>query len=377
MQDTFDKYLPWFILREIPHVGNALIKRLVDHLGSARRVLTASSKELTAIDRVGERTARQILAHKKVLDVAKKELERTLSSGANIIALSDQKYPLLLRAIPDPPPVLTYFGEPDNQAPSISIVGSRQSTRYGENTARKLAFDLSSSGFQIVSGMARGIDTMAHKGALEAGKKTIAVMGSGLNKIYPKENLPLFKQIRSTGTVYSEFKVDTHPAPANFPVRNRIIAGLSCGTIVVEAARKSGSLITARLAAEYNREVFSIPGSIFSAKSQGAHALLKQGAKLVENQTDVIEELGHFVHCQDAKRPATAVPQSRQHLSSDHCTTHQIMDYLDPYPVHIDTLIQKSGMDSASVASQLLDLELTGKINRHKGNYYSISEDYH
>jgi len=218
---------------------------------------------------------------------------------------------------------------------------------------------------------------MAHKGALRANGKTIAVLGSGLKKIYPKENESLFHEIAETGTIFSEFKVNADPIPGHFPVRNRIIAGLSCGSIVVEAAKRSGSLITARLASEYNREVFAVPGSIKSRKSEGTHSLLKQGAKLVETEMDIIDELHHFIH---EKKEALISPLKNQesgfHLGSSQ-DRPRILNFLEPYPVHIDIIIEKSGMKSSDVSSQLLDLELEGLVNRHSGNCYSISEDYH
>jgi len=219
---------------------------------------------------------------------------------------------------------------------------------------------------------------MAHRGALKAKGKTIAVLGSGLNKIYPRENTSLFHSIAETGTVFSEFKVNTKPLPTNFPIRNRIIAGLSCGTIVVEAAKRSGSLITARLATEYNREVFAVPGSIKSKKSEGTHALLKQGAKLVETEMDIIDELHHFIH--EKKENLTPRPLQKQkppHYKSGKQNKSFIIEFLEPYPVHLDVLIEKSGMPSSQVTSQLLDLEFEGRVNRHQGNYYSISEEDH
>lgn len=377
MHHSFDTYLSWFILREIPFIGNGLYKSLIDHLGSAQNVLRASRNQLLLINKIGPKIIHGILNHKPYMDSAKKELEMVLKNKYKISILTDSDYPALLSKIPDPPPILTYLGTLDNQSPCLSIIGSRTATRYGLSSAQNLSSRLSKKGFQIVSGLARGIDSMAHKGALKANKKTIAVMGSGLNKIYPRENKKLFHDIAQTGTVYSEFRINTDPIPSNFPIRNRIIAGLSCGTLVVEAAKRSGSLITARLAGEYNREVFAVPGSIASLKSQGTHSLLKQGAKLVEDEMDIIDELGQFIHVKNEvphpKKEQTDCISQNNTCKND---SNHIIHFLEPYPVHIDLLIQKSAMNSAKVASQLLDLELSGQATHHQGNYYSISEDY-
>ncbi|MCP4672718.1 MAG: DNA-protecting protein DprA, partial [Desulfobacula sp.] len=311
--------------------------------------------------------------HKNFLDAAKKELELVLKKNIGIVTIIDPLYPLLLKEIPDPPPFLTYLGTLDNTAPDISVVGSRNATSYGLSTSENLSYNLSKKGFQIVSGLARGIDSMAHKGALRANGKTIAVMGSGLNKIYPRENKHLFCDIAAKGAVFSEFKVNTDPFPQNFPIRNRIIAGLSCGSIIVEAAQRSGSLITARLANEYNREVFAVPGSIKSKKSQGTHFLLKQGAKLVENEMDIIDELHQFIHLKTCDNDSSL----QNKTDNSKLDKYKIINFLEPYPVHIDVLIEKSKINPSKVISQLLDLELEGRVIRQKGDYYSIPEEYH
>ena len=376
MQNFFEKYLPWFILKEIPSIGNTLYKKLIDRFQSPETVLKASEAELESMGKMPSKTLYGILHHKMFMEQAKIELEQIFKNHVHIVTLNDSFYPALLRRIQDPPPFLTYRRTLDNESPCLSIVGSRTATSYGLSTAENLSFKLASKGFQIVSGLARGIDAMAHKGALRAKGKTIAVLGSGLKKIYPKENESLFHEIAETGTVFSEFKVNADPVPGHFPVRNRIIAGLSCGSIVVEAAKRSGSLITARLACEYNREVFAVPGSIKSRKSEGTHSLLKQGAKLVETEMDIIDELYHFIH----EKKLTPIPLENQESVS--CPGRfqdrpRILNFLEPYPVHIDIIIEKSGMNSSDVASQLLDLELEGLVIRHQGNCYSISEDYH
>ncbi len=374
MNNSFEKYLPWFILREIPLLGNSVCKKLIFELKTPVNILKASRNRLKSIDKISGKVIDGIVNHKKFQDAAKKELELVLNKNIGIITIIDPLYPPLLKEIPDPPPFLTYLGQLDNTAPDISIVGSRNATSYGLSTAQNLSYNLSKKGFQIVSGLARGIDAMAHKGALKANGKTIAVMGSGLNKIYPRENKYLFNDIAAKGTIFSEFKVNTDPFPQNFPIRNRIIAGLSCGSIIVEAAQRSGSLITARLANEYNREVFAVPGSIKSKKSQGTHFLLKQGAKLVENEMDIIDELHQFIHVKTCDNDSSLQQTNTDKYKSD---KYKIIKFLEPYPVHIDVLIEKSKIESSKVTSQLLDLELEGRVTRQQGDYYSIPEEYH
>jgi len=376
MQDSFEKYLPWFILKEIPFLGNAIYTRLIDRFQSPEVILTASEAELGSVEKISTKIIHGIIHHKIYVDKAKIELEQIFKNNIKIVTIMDSFYPVLLKQIPDPPLLLTYYGTLDSESPCVSIIGSRTATSYGLSTAENLSFKLSLKGFQIVSGLARGIDAMAHKGALRAKGKTIAVLGSGLKKIYPKENESLFHEIAESGTVFSEFKVDADPMPGHFPVRNRIIAGLSCGSIIVEAARRSGSLITARLAAEYNREVFAVPGSIKSRNSEGTHSLLKQGAKLVETEIDIIDELYHFIHKKNVA-PVSSENQEVNRYLNDLKDRPRILNFLEPYPVHIDIIIEKSGMKSSDVASQLLDLELEGLVTRHSGNCYSISEDYH
>jgi len=355
-----------------------MYKKLIDQFGSPENILKAPETQLRRVDKISSKIIKGITNHNVFQDEAKKELDLILNNHIKIVTLTDADYPVLLKQIPDPPPFLTYLGKLDNSAPCISIIGSRNATSYGLSTSENLSYNLAQRGFQVVSGLARGIDAMAHKGALKANKKTIAVLGSGLKKMYPRENYSLFQSIAEKGVVFSEFKVNTDPFPSNFPIRNRIIAGLSCGSIVVEAAQRSGSLITARLAGEYNREVFAVPGNIKSKKSAGTHSLLKQGARLVENEMDIIDELHQFIHIK--KKTDQLKPLQKQkppHYKSDPLNRRELINLIEPYPVHIDVLIEKSKMNSSQITSQLLDLELEGIVIRHQGNYYSISEETH
>ena len=370
MRSKFEKkYLPWFTLREILGFGHRNFSRLIQGFETPDAILAAPKKELKAMGWIPDQVISNICNPDDFQKSAEKEIRDTLDNGIKILTLDHPNYPNLLKQINDPPPILTYLGTIEGTAPCIAMVGSRNATGYGLNSARNLSKNLAIHGLTIVSGMARGIDSAAHEGTLGVKGKTIAVLGSGLKRIYPKENKDLFYEIPKKGAVVSEFKLDTKPFPYNFPARNRIIAGMSCGTVIVEAARKSGSLITARLSAEYNREIFAVPGSIKSTKSQGTHALLKQGAKLVETETDILEELGQFLHSEKS------VSQSKPPCPALDTSSRTLMDLMDPYPKHVDLIIEASQMGSAKVNAILLELELQGLINRHPGNYFSTSEE--
>jgi DNA processing protein len=276
----------------------------------------------------------------------------------------------MLRQIPDPPLFLYVAGRLDRSSLKIAVVGSRNATSYGITSTKALSANLASLGFTIVSGMARGIDTAAHEGALAAGGNTVAVLGSGLAQIYPAENRSLFQRIQHQGAVVSEFSLFTKPEAHNFPVRNRIISGMSLGTVVVEATKKSGSLITARLAAEQNREVFAVPGSIHSFKSIGAHTLIKQGAKLVENAQDVIEELAPMIELDG--RPGRNCPEAQtDKLASLTSDELQVYDALGPYPVHIDDLARSISLGPGRLSSILLKLEIDGLVQQTPGKFFA------
>jgi len=253
------------------------------------------------------------------------------------------------------------------------VVGSRNATGYGITTTKNLCANLTLLDITIVSGMARGIDTAAHEGALAAKGKTIAVLGSGLERVYPAENVKLFHRISENGAVVSEFSLMTEPEAHNFPIRNRIISGMSLGTVVVEATKKSGSLITARLAAEQNREVFAVPGSVQSFKSIGTHTLIKQGAKLVEHAQDIVEELAPFF--QINARPAINIQdQAGKKSASLTADEARVYDALEPYPVHIDDLVRKISMEPGKLSSVLLKLELKGMVQQSPGMLFTISD---
>ncbi len=372
MQDAIEQYLPWFTLKHIRFLGSQAAKKLIETYGNPKAVFSLSGNELRQIKGLSFQTINALSRYESCEKKARTELMPLLENSVGILTLNDPDYPALLRQIPDPPLILTGKGDrlrKIQEAACISIVGSRTPTDYGLQSARDFSSALGKAGFTIVSGMARGIDSTAHQGALDAGASTIAVLGSGLGNIYPPENKPLFDRIQKNGAILSEFSLDAPPLGAHFPVRNRIIAGMSLGTLVIEAAKKSGSLITARLACEYNREVFALPGPIYSAKSKGTHELLKNGAALVENETDVIEQLQGLIHKETPESEDKKEKES--HSVSMDKDTEVIDKIIGPYPVHIDVIIEKSAMHSAKVNAILLELELAGRITKHPGNYFS------
>jgi DNA processing protein len=370
--DRFNNILPWFKLKSVPGVGDYLVKRLIDRFGTPHKVFSAPFEEISKVQGLSSRLAKAILRH-QLPDKVKKELDSIQRKKIQITTLLDAEYPSLLREIPDPPPLIYVRGHlPKESFANIAIVGSRHATAYGLVTTQRLSEDLVSLGLTVVSGMAVGIDTAAHRGALDAGGSTIAVLGSGLNRIYPAENRRLFHRIAEKGAVISEFPLDTAPDAHNFPKRNRIISGMSLGTIVAEATRKSGSLITARLAAEQNREVFAVPGSIQSFKSTGTHTLIKEGAKLVEHAQDIIEELPLAVTAGETTR------RTRDDASMEkqpHMTTEEkaVLDALEPYPVHIDDIIRKLHIEPGKLSGILLSLELKGIVLQMPGKHFAIA----
>lgn len=362
--------LPWFHLKSVPGVGNLLFKRLIECFDSPEHVLQASKDQLLQVDGVTKRVAGAIANH-RLPEKVKFELDRVAHKGYRIVTMLDMDYPQLLREIPDPPPYLYVYGRLDNTNRKIAVVGSRNATGYGITTTKRLCMSLAALGLSVVSGMAIGIDTAAHEGALSGKGTTVAVLGSGLEKIYPAKNRKLFHRISENGAVVSEFPLATEPEAHNFPVRNRIISGMSLGTVVVEATKKSGSLITARLAAEQNREVFAVPGSIHSFKSIGSHTLIKQGAKLVEHVQDIVDELGPFIQTGGLSGQTRS---ARTQVCFENLTADEIQVYnaLEPYPIHIDDLVRKLCMEPGKLSSILLQLELKGVVSQSPGKLFSV-----
>ena len=368
----------WLRLIRADSVGPTTFAKLIKHFGSADRALGASVAELAKIDGVGFKTAERIASTRGKFDVGA-ELELAEKLDVWIINVDDKRYPPALKQIYDPPPVLYIKGSltrEDNLA--ISIVGSRRCSLYGQEQSSRFAHFLSSAGFTICSGMARGIDTAAHQGALSASGRTIAVQGCGLANIFPPENKKLFELIAESGACISELPLGYEPLSENFPPRNRIIAGLSLGTIVVEAGLRSGALITARVALENNREVMAVPGKIDSPLSKGTHQLLKQGAKLIESVEDVMEGLG-YIGEQLEDHVSTAAEKAAESVETPlfdikalklSGPEKTIYECLNKEPSHIEEIIADTDLAAGSVNAGLVSLRLKGLIKQLPGSLF-------
>jgi DNA processing protein len=302
-----------------------------------------------------------------------REVERLQATESSMMTLGDADYPQALRWIPEPPPVLYIWGtlRPEDSL-AVAVVGSRKPSPYGQLTAQRLSAELAQYGFTVVSGLARGVDSLAHQGALRAGGRTIAVLGSGINVVYPPEHRRLYEAIRAQGAVVSEFPFDTKPDRWNFPRRNRIISGLTLGILVVEASDQSGSLHTARHALEQGREVFAVPGRIDVASSRGTNNLIKRGAKLVEGITDILEELPAAVRL--AVGPRGTAPGSMEvspmpmDLTADEA---RVLGLVSPEETHIEAIIHASQLPAQVVASILVKLELRGVVRQFPGKFFA------
>ena len=362
-----ETWADWLSLKYVPGIGDLLYRRLVDRFNTPSAVFKAAREtpvRLQEVDGISDRLIKAI-GRFTINDKIKREVNQVEKKGFKIITMADQTYPSLLLEISDPPPYLYLAGSLPSTMKNIAMVGSRNATTYGIAATRKLSTDLAARGAVIISGMALGIDTAAHEGALMGNGKTVAVLGSGLSKIYPVQNCRLFERIIENGGVVSEFPLTAGPEAHHFPRRNRIISGMSLGTVVVEATRRSCSLITARLAAEQNRDVFAVPGSIQSFKSTGTHTLIKQGAKLVENAQDVIEEFPRFFGPSSKSGPQRESPPE---LTDDE---KLIFDTLDAYPIHIDELVRRTEIDAGRLSSLLMQLELKGLVSQAPGKMFT------
>ena len=368
-----DQYYPWFFLKSVPGIGNLLFRRLLERFSHPEKVLAASQGSLMAVQGISPKLARAILNHKMPVHVLD-DMKAARQSGFTISTFADEDYPALLRHIPDPPPLLYVYGELPQGERNVAVVGSRSATYYGLETTFNICRNLAQQGITVVSGMARGIDTRAHQGAMDGGGKTVAVMGCGLGKVYPRGSEVLYHKIAQNGAVVSEFPVGSEPEARHFPVRNRIISGMCLATVVVEAAHKSGSLITANLAAEQGREVFAVPGSVESHKSTGTNRLIKQGAGLVENAGDILDALALAWNAPQAQSatagddPLEDDPISLEGLAEEEKT---VLEALGPYPIHIDVLVQRLGMPVGGLSAALLQLELKGLVRQEPGKLFS------
>ena len=351
-------------LLEVPGVGILRVRRLVEHFGSPEAVFEASLKEIEAVPDIGPKTAQSIHQAEPDYKFAEEQLQRAEEAKAICLTLWDENYPPLLKNIYDPPPFLFVQGSLDwvNQ-PALAVVGTRKPSQYGDTLTRSIVGGLVRGGMAIISGMARGVDSIAHKAALEAGGKTAAVFGCGLDITYPPEHRKLREEIQEKGAVLSEFYFGTEPEARNFPQRNRTISGMCLGTLVVEAGDKSGALITAHFAVNQNREVFALPGDITRPQSMGCNRLIREsGALLVSSEKDILQAL----RMEGAGKPSAAVRPAVK-LSGD---KQKIYQHLNSDPIYIDDLALKAEMQTYTALTTLLELELEGLVRKLQGNYY-------
>jgi len=350
-------------LKLIPSLGPRRIKRLIDYYQTPFDAWQAPGEELLRLENFGPSVVAEFLRERSKID-PDQTWDEVTKKNISVVTWDEPGYPYLLKEIYDPPPLLYYQGDLGVlQNSCLAIVGSRRHTVYGKEIAYKFAGKLTNYGLTIVSGMARGIDTWAHRGALEGEGKTAAVLGCGLNICYPAENRNLKERISERGVVVSEFPPGVGPMPKHFPQRNRIISGLTLGTLVVEASARSGSLITAGFAVEQGREVFAVPGAVGSPFSRGCHKLLKEGAKLVETVEDILEEL--IIPLSRESLPE-AVP-SQQNIAGK---GNELLDLIPYEPLLLEEIILQSKKSPAEVSVLLLELELSGKIRQLPGKYY-------
>ncbi len=351
-------------------IGTIRLNKLLEFFGKPENILKARCQELTQVFGIGENIAQKITSLKK--EDIDKEFSLAQKLGLKILTQEDADYPQNLKHIPDPPFVLYVKGRlEEKDRCSIAVVGSRRASFYGLTSAEKFSADLANEGFTIISGLARGIDTCAHKGALKSGGRTIAVMGSGFQYIYPAENKKLVETIAQNGAVISEFPINTRPLSQNFPCRNRVISGLSLGVLVVEAARNSGALITADFALEQGRDVFALPGKVDSDNSFGTNELIKQGAKLVSCAEDISEEFnfGQDMELKKSKSQEAVVVQPVKSLSlaEDESLLYNL---LSEQPASLDEIVEKSNIDIPKISGLLLKLSMRRLIKELPGKQF-------
>jgi DNA processing protein len=368
-----DASLPWLALTMTQGIAARLSARLLDEFGSPDEVFRAP---LPRLERCNLPAAVAQAVHKKVaFKRAEKELATIRTIGnVRLVNWADPEYPRNLHEIYDPPTLLYVRGNAEVlNEPAVSVVGTRKPTLYGTQMAERLGRELAARGVTIVSGMARGIDAISHQGAMAVNGRAIGVLGTGVNICYPKENKKLYEKVLERGAIISEFPLWTHPAPENFPIRNRIVAGMPAGVVVVEGAQYSGSLITARLAMEFGREVFGVPGNVTQPVSFAPNQLIRQGAKLVTNGEDVIEDLPTPIRA--ALVRAEAPEAEQRNLLAAAClnsSEKKIYELLSAdQPVHIDDIVERSGLNSSEVLATLFDLEMKGIVRQLPGKQFA------
>lgn len=376
MQFTPEVY--WLALGRVRGVGPRVARLLLEHFGSAPAIFSTSEEELSAAG-IPRTTARNLRQFEDFAPLDR-ELCDLVRLGGRLIPWKAPDYPPNLAQLPDPPAVLYVRGNmPAGERDCVAVVGARAASEAGRHMARRLGLELAAKGITVVSGLARGIDSEAHLGALEGHGRTIAVLGCGVDRIYPSEHSTLAQEmITAGGALLSEFPLGSAPVAENFPVRNRIIAGLSLGVVVVEAAEHSGSLISARLALEQNRQVFAVPGSPLSGKARGSNRLLKEGARLVECVEDVIEELAPQLSGAAALSTPLLQSQTQAHREARRAelsaSLRAVVDHLPAGErVHIDSIVESCGLNAQTVLGLLLELELTGMVVQHPGKLFSLA----
>jgi DNA processing protein len=362
------------LLSQIPGIGANRVRTLVSHFGSPTVVLEAPVRAIIEVDGFSKKLAYTIVQFVKSdqFDIAKEYAEHQLSrmnkNEGHIVTFWDKHYPDALKKIYDPPPFLFYRGEfRDEDKYAIAIVGTRSPSEYGIGMAEKFSQELSRLGITVVSGLARGVDTIAHSSTVKAGGRTLAVIGSGIDVIYPPENKALSERVAKSGAVLSEYAMGAKPDAANFPKRNRIISGLALGTVIIETDINGGAMITASTALDQNREVFALPGHVTSKRSRGCNALIKEGrAKLVESTDDILEELSSRLRHLLKKSEKDEKP----HPPEMNFFERSIYDALTEDPLHIDSITEKTGMSTADVLVNLLSLEFKGIVKQLPGKMF-------
>ncbi|MFZ0214252.1 MAG: DNA-processing protein DprA [Candidatus Acidiferrales bacterium] len=367
-----DQYLGWLALALTPGLGARTAGKLLRAFGSPGAIFSASLTSLEAQQLPA--AVAQAIHSRQPLSTAAKELAQTEAAKCRLITWDEPSYPQLLKEIYDPPPLLYLKGNAELlNRHAIAIVGTRRPTPYGNQMAERLARDLAARGLVIVSGLARGIDACAHKGAISSAiGGTVGVLGCGIDVIYPKENRKIFAEMEERGAIISEFPIGTFPAPQNFPIRNRIIGGMARGVVVVEGQQYSGSLITARLAMEFGREIFAVPGNVTQPASFGPNQLIKQGAKLVTSWEDVVEELPTPIRAElvpvETTDGAQRASLAEQSLGPAEKTLYAMLEVDSAR--HVDDLVEHSGMSSSEVLSSLFELEMKGLVQQLPGKQF-------
>ena len=358
------KNIYWAAINSVPGIGSKTLRQLYGYFHDGEKIWTATREMLEQSNCLGSKTLSELIEFRQKISIDKLT-EQLKHYKIKVCIEIDEEYPKLLKEIYDPPFILYYQGQLPKEEICIGIVGSRTPTNYGKQIAENMAEELAKFNFVIVSGAAKGIDTKAHTGALKKGK-TIAVLGCGLDIIYPKENKQLLEAIAQNGAVISEYPLNTLPKPGNFPARNRIITGLSKGILVVEAAKKSGSLITAEFALSEGRDVFAIPGNIYSQKSEGCHSLIKQGAKLVTRANDIVEEY-NFVTNQQSISKETQIELGFS-MTAEEQLIYDNLSFTEPKC--IDEIIYKLRINVSNISFILLQMKLKGLVKETSPNFY-------